>query len=495
MTRRVESMVSATGFSLEELDDLTGQADRFNQTAGEMETLARQWATTALALRREQVDLAGRCPGQVSPMNGWEPSDAQGPARHAWLPFGQLIDACNDQALTGRTLASWLTDLALSLVTVYSTYSSAESTLERILSTLTSFASALLPVQSLAIAGGLAAGSLFLSAVTDGQEGGLDPLLHGTAGLQQPFMSGLARGMLGMTGGDPDSPHPVNELSGRASQVTSWMAGMAQGDRLTLAEVVPKEDALRPILSVDDALTDLKRVGSGVGGIGYATVAVQRYRRQDGSSAWAVIIPGTDGHADSPLGWEQNLELMGENREGRMGAASARLVRRAMEEAGIGPADPVALIGHSQGGIAAACLASDLGGYYQIEHVVTAGSPVANHPVPESTWVTSVEMEDELVSSLDGADNPDRPSWLTVRGRVDLDRDTRPGQGKEVEDSRDRAESTHGMNYQLAAWRDARSRGQPLVARHEQHLAQVVKGHLEETLFYQGRMGPRNGGT
>ena len=78
----------------------------------------------------------------------------------------------------------------------------------------------------------------------------------------------------------------------------------------------------------------------------------------------------------------------------------------------------MALIGHSQGGIVAATLASDWAEEYTIEHVVTAGSPVANHPIPQRTWVTSVEIDDELVAALDGAANPVTDNWLTVQGHV-----------------------------------------------------------------------------
>lgn len=53
------------------------------------------------------------------------------------------------------------------------------------------------------------------------------------------------------------------------------------------------------------------------------------------------------------------------------------MVAEAMRQAGIGKDEPVALIGHSQGGIVAATLASDWAEEYTIEHVVTAGSPVA----------------------------------------------------------------------------------------------------------------------
>ena len=98
------------------------------------------------------------------------------------------------------------------------------------------------------------------------------------------------------------------------------------------------------------------------------------------------------------------------------GKADRRKEQEAMKQAGFKSNEPGALIGHSQGGIVAATIASDLKDDYDIEHVVTAGSPVANHPIPEKTWVTSEEMDDELVAALDGAANPSSDHWLTVRG-------------------------------------------------------------------------------
>lgn len=124
-----------------------------------------------------------------------------------------------------------------------------------------------------------------------------------------------------------------------------------------------------------------------------------------------MTIPGTDGNFDSPLGWEQNVELMSANAMQRRNADSARMVVEAMRQAGIGRDERVALIGHSQGGIIAATLASDYADEYRIEHIVTAGSPIANHPMGKGTWVTSIEMEDELVAALDGEVNPRSEQW------------------------------------------------------------------------------------
>ena len=62
---------------------------------------------------------------------------------------------------------------------------------------------------------------------------------------------------------------------------------------------------------------------------------------------------------------------MSSDPEQRMHADSARMVLEAMERAGIGKGEPVALIGHSQGGIVAAAIASDMADRYTFEHVVT----------------------------------------------------------------------------------------------------------------------------
>ena len=72
------------------------------------------------------------------------------------------------------------------------------------------------------------------------------------------------------------------------------------------------------------------------------------------------------------------------------------------------PADPVVLVGHSQGGILAAALASDPGftRRNRVSHVVTSGSPVALFPVPPTTRVLSVERGDDPVPRLDLTPQP-----------------------------------------------------------------------------------------
>jgi pimeloyl-ACP methyl ester carboxylesterase len=77
----------------------------------------------------------------------------------------------------------------------------------------------------------------------------------------------------------------------------------------------------------------------------------------------------------------------------------------------------VVLVGHSQGGILAAALASDpaFTRRHRVTHVVTSGAPVGLLPVPPITAVLSVERGDDPVPRLDLTPNPARPSWVTVR--------------------------------------------------------------------------------
>jgi pimeloyl-ACP methyl ester carboxylesterase len=90
-------------------------------------------------------------------------------------------------------------------------------------------------------------------------------------------------------------------------------------------------------------------------------------------------------------------------------------IRRAMTEAGIGPHDPVLLVGHSLGGMEAASLLAHGSGFH-VTHVVTAGSPIAGiHGYPSGSHVLSLENRGDLVPLLDGHDNADSVPQVTVQ--------------------------------------------------------------------------------
>jgi alpha-beta hydrolase superfamily lysophospholipase len=132
-----------------------------------------------------------------------------------------------------------------------------------------------------------------------------------------------------------------------------------------------------------------------------------------------IAIPGTQVWAPrtgpNPLDVTSAVRSMA----GRQNAAVAAVVE-AMRTAGVRPGEPVCLVGHSLGGMVAAGLAADpaLRQRYRITEVVTLGSPVATYPVLRDVGVLALEHTDDLVPKLDGAINPDRTRWVTVRHQV-----------------------------------------------------------------------------
>ncbi|GAA1477897.1 hypothetical protein GCM10009623_23430 [Nocardioides aestuarii] len=144
--------------------------------------------------------------------------------------------------------------------------------------------------------------------------------------------------------------------------------------------------------------------------------SVQELRRDDGS-VWIVQLPGTDDFVSDDVvrGSGSNLQLTaGEP------TAYGEAVTQAMAAVGVGPDDPVMLVGHSQGGMQAAALAADPGFGYDVTHVVTAGSPVGTVALPDGVTVLSLENTGDVVPLLDGEPNPATAHHVTVRADAHL---------------------------------------------------------------------------
>lgn len=162
-------------------------------------------------------------------------------------------------------------------------------------------------------------------------------------------------------------------------------------------------------------------------------VRVVQVPQRGGGSAWVVQVSGTQVWSPTagvnPSDLTTNLRLMARQQTVLAGAVEEAL-ERSMAQAhpqaqphrvGEDPSDdPVMLVGHSQGGIAAAALASSAAfrSRHRVTHVVTAGAPVARFPVPSSVSVLALEHRQDPVPRLDGAPSPDRASWVTVRRDV-----------------------------------------------------------------------------
>lgn len=145
-------------------------------------------------------------------------------------------------------------------------------------------------------------------------------------------------------------------------------------------------------------------------------VQVITMAQPDGSTSYIVQIPGTQDwsptRTDNPVDLTSNVNLMAMQGSTVM----EQQVAGAMAAAGIKPGDPVMLTGHSQGGITAAAMASDpdIQARYNITSVVTGGSPIGRLDIPDDVSVLSLEHDQDVVPMLDGAENPDRPNWVTV---------------------------------------------------------------------------------
>ena len=85
-------------------------------------------------------------------------------------------------------------------------------------------------------------------------------------------------------------------------------------------------------------------------------VEVQSIRTTDGSVRHVVYLPGTDDLTTTPWSQDADVRDLGTNLRlvSGQGNAYQQGILDAMQQAGVRPGEPVALVGHSQGGMEAA---------------------------------------------------------------------------------------------------------------------------------------------
>lgn len=127
---------------------------------------------------------------------------------------------------------------------------------------------------------------------------------------------------------------------------------------------------------------------------GAPQVRVERY----GDSSVAYL-GGTQqlglGATDEPWDLPSSVAAMGGAPADSVAAAA-----KALRAAGVGPDEPVLIVGYSQGGLIASRLASS--GSFAVSGVVTLGSPGAAVPIPPRIPVLAVEHREDLVPALAG---------------------------------------------------------------------------------------------
>lgn len=129
-------------------------------------------------------------------------------------------------------------------------------------------------------------------------------------------------------------------------------------------------------------------------------ITVQEILGADGATRYVVYTPGTEAdHMDLAQGWGGQGSSRDWSANPRLVAgqetAGMQNVRAAMEAAGVPKEAEVMLVGHSQGGIINAHLASDESfngpDGYRVTHVVSAGSPAETASMPEGTKAINVQ--------------------------------------------------------------------------------------------------------
>jgi hypothetical protein len=155
------------------------------------------------------------------------------------------------------------------------------------------------------------------------------------------------------------------------------------------------------------------------------TIEVQTITAADGSVSHIVNLPGTDDLDTLPWTADDDVRDLGTNLDLTAGVPDdyQQGILEAMAQAGIGPDDPVLVVGHSQGGMEAVAILAGDGGF-TVTDVVTAGSPTTHAgDLPAGSNVLSLEQHGDLVPLLDGEPNPPSVEQTTVV--VDAD----PGDG------------------------------------------------------------------
>jgi hypothetical protein len=285
--------------------------------------------------------------------------------------------------------------------------------------------------------------------------GGAEGLVLGLRSnlLTVPFLPAPAR-----TEGLADDQDYERAVRVLADSAALWGLLSDRGRVRVIAEPTPRAGARVP-RSLSDLAADQRNVGDGEDYAGH--VRVIEVPQAEGS-AWIVEISGTQvwdpRSAKNPFDVTTDVRSMAQD-----ATVLADGVQQALEQAqaasasqtGAGGqgADPVMLVGHSLGGIAAAGLASSprFTQSQRVTHVVTMGSPVGRMPVSAGIEVLSLEHTQDAVPRLDGQPNPDRATWVTVSrdlgdgdpGRGGVDRGGADGTGVH-KGGLDRASQAHG---------------------------------------------------
>ncbi|NEK84672.1 alpha/beta hydrolase [Blastococcus saxobsidens] len=210
-------------------------------------------------------------------------------------------------------------------------------------------------------------------------------------------------------------------LGGGDVRAAARRLGQLWPDGTPVVTNLPDDDkagAVTPPQSVSDLMVALNRRATRSSGE-QDQIDVRVLTHADGTRAYIVDIPGTadwnlPGGSVNPQTHDlgTNVRVLGGDVTTRQEA-----IAEALRRAGASSSDPVMLVGHSQGGMVAAQAAHDArtpAFDFNVQSVVTAGSPIARADVPPSVQVLALENAHDIVPHLDSRENDDDPNVTTV---------------------------------------------------------------------------------
>ncbi len=204
----------------------------------------------------------------------------------------------------------------------------------------------------------------------------------------------------------------IPELAGfsiRFAEFLGWsFEGNISSTLTTKTELQKAPESISSIIERLDSLSELEIPTVGIDGY---TIPGQT------SKLYVVTIPGTQefsfGTGSNPLDMSSNIQAM----SGKGVAHSEQAVLKAIEAEGINENDQVIFVGHSQGAMVAANIASQTNGFL-VAGVVTFGGPIAQMTLNKNIPVLAIEHKNDPVPNLSGKASPMKPNWVTVQRKA-----------------------------------------------------------------------------
>ena len=167
----------------------------------------------------------------------------------------------------------------------------------------------------------------------------------------------------------------------------------------------------------DSVSSMIERLGS-LSKLDKPTIGIDEYLVAGQSSrVFVVTIPGTQefslGSSSNPLDMSSNIQAM----SGSGVAHSEQAVLKAIAAEGISKDDQVIFVGHSQGAMLAANIASQSNGFL-VAGIVAFGGPLAQVALRKNIPVLAIEHKNDPVPNLSGKANPMKPNWVTVQRKA-----------------------------------------------------------------------------